>query len=311
MKKWFVLALMGLTSTYAMAQTPTVAPANESQGNRTEVSQGPSEKESTAPFSVEGEVNTLTSFYFRGYKYFDSGYIVQPEVTFSLNEFKAGGFGITPYVNVWANVTEDAGPSGFWNHLNEVDVNPGVDLTWDKLPKFTLEVQYNTNFFPSGVPNDLVGKGLEGQSQELGFTLKYGTDDDSFDIKTLKASDGILAALHPHVSYYQEFEDRGDGSRDAYLEAGLEPAFKVTDKLSFTVPATLGMSTDSYYVKNDGSNDFLGYAGVGIHPKYQINDHWDIHASVDYIYLISDSVVSTNDGERNVFIGGIGVGFSY
>lgn len=301
MRKQLAVAILGCSAALALAQV--AEPGNA--GSRTETVTAPREAEGTGgPIAIEGETNAVSAYFFRGYRYIDSGYIVQPELTLSLNgPLKVGGLSATPYVTVWSNISELKSPSGSgsWGHLNEVDVIPGIELTWDKLPQWTLEIQYNANFFPTGIPASL--QGLYGRSQEIGFTLAL---DDSEWTKEL-----LPFALNPHISHFHELEDQSDDSRDAYLEFGIEPEFEITEKFSVSVPVVLGMSTDSYYVDDAGRNQRLGYTSIGLAPKYQLTEHWDVHASLEYLYLISDIVVAFNDGEHNVFIGSIGVGFSY
>ena len=292
MKKFFVtLALLALSAT-AFAQPQPPAPA--AAGNRTNTEAPAEAKGNGLPFTIDAKVDTSTSYYFRGYKYIDGGYTIQPQLTLSLNPLKVGDVGVAPYVTVWGNITDLKGPKSSWSHLNEIDVDPGVDLTWSKLPNFTLEVQYNAYFYPGGVPSKL--RGLEGQSQEIGGTIKY--DDSALKL--------LPVALNPHVSYFVDTHTSAQ-----YLEVGIEPQFKVNDKLSFSVPLLMGDSTNNYYTKGNGKNDFFGYATIGVHPKYKLSEHWDVHANVDYLYLNSASVVSAQGGDRNVFVGGVGIGFSY
>ena len=292
MKKFLAtLALVALSASVFADPTPTTPAV---AGNRTNTEAPAEAKGNGLPFSIDAKVDTSSSYYFRGYKYIDGGYTIQPQLTLSLNPLKVGDIGIAPYVSVWGNITDLKGPKSSWSHLNEIDVDPGVDLTWSKLPHFTLELQYNAYFYPGGVPNKL--RGLEGQAQEVGGTIKY--DDSALKL--------LPVALNPHVSYFQDVH-----SSRSYLEFGIEPNVKVTDQFSFSIPVTMGDSINKSYINNNLKNSFFGYARVGLHPKYKLNEHWDIHGGVDYLYLNADSVVYTNGGNRNVVIGGIGLGFSY
>jgi len=272
--------------------------AADTEGARTETGKETQPEEKTeAPVSIEGAINTTNAYVFRGYNYIDHGYLIQPELTLSLNGLKFGEVTVSPYLYVWTNISEVTGPSGFWDHFNEIDVDPAVEIGWRD---FTLAIQYNTNFFPSGIPAELVG--LDGQGQEIGATLTW--DDSAITKKVLPF------ALNPHVAYFEELEDRSDQSRDSYLEFGLEPTVHEGEKLTVTTPVTLGLSTDSFYVKDNGENEFLGYLSGGVAIKYQLTEHWDLHGSVEYVQLFSDILKDYNSGDW-IVVGTIGVGFAY
>jgi hypothetical protein len=257
--------------------------------------------ENKSLFTLEGKVDTLSAYYYRGYNTIDSGLIIQPELTISLTTLGNEDIGFTPYITTWNNFVTDTryGSSG-WKNFNETDLIGGVETTYKRL---TLDLSYNLQSYPSG---------FSGQVQEVGAVL------------TLDDSELLLPfALNPHVGYYYQFQD-GFGGENSYGELGVEPSFALngaargsssdepaTGSLFLSVPALVGVSFDNFYTNSDGHNEFFGYTSVGVHAKYQLNEHFDVHGGVDYLYLIADSAVDTNGGDRNVVYGTLGVGFSY
>lgn len=261
-------------------------------------------------FSVDGSIDAKTAYYFRAYKIFND-FVVQPDVTLTLNNVPVGPLTVSPYINFWNNFGNTQGDGGL-RYWTETNINPGVIVGYDR---FSLDIQYMTNFLPSGVNPTTKAHGYDGQSQELDFNLSYDDSkkDEEGKIGPFTYSKGQFfpIALNPHILYAQEFEDRADNSLDSYLEFGIEPELRLGEKLSFTFPTLLGCSIDSYYTDSDGHNSFLGYVGTGVLAKYQLNKNWDIHGGVEYIYAIADSIPEFNGNSRNIFIGSIGVGFSF
>ena len=261
---------------------PVEPPAVEVDADGTEDDGG-----ADRPLALEVQVEIKTAYVFRGYTVIDTGYIVQPEATVSLRPLELGPYALSPYAGVWNNVSEAKGPdTSVWSHWTEFDVAAGVVV---ERGEWSLELQYNYYAFPSD---------LSDPTDELGAILTYG---------------GALfgASLSPHVTLFRELNDEADGDENTYLEAGVEPEFELTEKVTLSTPLTLGMSLDGYYTDAGGRNELLGYASAAARPAWQLNDNWSVYAGVEYVYLFADSAEAANDGDADKVIGVVGVTFTY
>jgi len=231
----------------------------------------------------------------------DSGYIVQPSIQFTLNAIEIGDFSISPYVGLWANISEVRGNKN-WKNLYETDVTVGVSIEYGK---FTFDFAYNLYTYPSGA---------SGSTQEVGITVSYDDSGDEFTGPaglTFKKGQFLPIALSPHIAFFQEIDDNTDGELNTYFEAGVAPSFILPwHGIEVTVPVNFGSSLDRYYTNSDGRNDFFGFASIGIEATYKLSENWYLRGGVEYLYLFSDSLVDANGGDRNAFIGTIGIGLS-
>ena len=268
-------------------------------------------------FSIEGTLDLKTAYYFRGYKLMNKP-VIQADITISTREFAFGEVGVTPYLNLWNNISRDQGDSdATFSHWTETGVNPGVAFSYQN---WTLDFIYYATFLPSGTGDgDLDRRGAIGQAQELDITLSYDdATDETGTVGCFNYSKGAFTpiALQPYVLYVVEFQDRADFDLNQYIEFGFSPELTFGEKWTVSFPTMLGCSLDGYYVGGDGHNDFFGYVGTGIHAKYQLNQNWDIHGGVDYTYDLSGGITDYNHdysggGSRHNFVGFIGVGFSF
>ena len=285
--------LIALIIAAAVAPTPSPAAAQDSSGpppsgddvanvrRKVEASEGT--EEGKGGLGLEVKVEGKTAYFFRGYNIMDAGYIVQPEATVSLPAIEWGKYSLSPYVGVWNNVSEKKGPDGSpWGHWTEFDATGGVAV---ERGDWSLDVQWN--YYTS--PGDFFDS-----SHEIGATLAYGGDVAGL-------------GLHPHVALFGELRDDSDGDENTYFEAGLEPEWEASEKLSVAVPLTLGTSLGGYYTDGRGRNEFLGYASVGVRPAWRLDGHWSIYAGVEYVHLFADSARSANGGDDGKMIGVVGV----
>ena len=261
-------------------------PADEDLGNVRRKVEPPEQREE-GPFSLEAKVEAKTAYFFRGYNVMDTGYIFQPEATLSLRAIEWREYSFTPYFGVWNNISEVKGhDSSIWAHWTEFDATGGVVI---ERGDWSLDVQWNYYVSPSDFFDS---------AHELGATLGYG--GEIFGVK-----------LQPHVAVFRELDDQSDDDENTYLEAGLEPEFALAEKLTLSLPLTLGMSLDGYYQGGDGHNAFFGYGSAGARPAYQLNENWSVYAGVEYVHLFADSAEAANSGDDGKVIGVVGVSFTY
>ncbi len=229
--------------------------------------------------SIDGELDYTSAYFFRGTRNTDG-----PNLSASLNlgyvAYETDSLTLKPFVNVWGLATDES--YSRMDHFYELDATVGVEATVGSL---TLAVEYLYYSSPGDAFDDV---------HELGLTLSL--DNKGF--------------LNPSLGVYREVKGDRVGGDGTYLEVGIAPSFDVGN-VSMTVPVKVGMSLDNYFTKSDGSSDFLGYGSVGVVAIYPLNDNWHLSAGVEYLRLFSDDTKAANNGDRDQFIGTLGVGFAY
>jgi hypothetical protein len=131
------------------------------------------------------------------------------------------------------------------------------------------------------------------------------------------ASPGPLA-LRPFAGLYGELDDRR-GSEDVYAEVGLEPAWRgivAGRKVGLSVPVLWGLSPDDYYFDAQGRNEPLGYFAVSVAGSVALPLRHGcaeaiLNVTLQYLRLEADSVVTVNEGGRDVFLARMGAGFRF
>jgi hypothetical protein len=259
---------------------------------------GDAAEEDGDPLSISIGVDYTTAYFFRGYNIEDTGYIFQPTAEVEYAIALDDDWSITPHAGIWNSIHEkkQGGDDG-WEHLFETDWFLGATLGYGD---WSLDVSWYLYTYPSGVARE---------TQEYIFTLEYDDTEWAEDV-------GLPFAFAPHVLFATETADK-NGTNDDYLEVGIAPSFAlddVADGLELEIPINLGMSTDSFYVEDDGSNEFLGFVSVGLVASYPLAifegyGDWSITGSVTYIHLFADSAEAANDGgEDYELIGTVGLG---
>mgnify|MGYP000119511438 CR=1 FL=1 len=234
--------------------------------------------ETKTGLTVDGQVNYVNEYVFRGYTVRDDAFNIQPEVTVG-KSFDVGNYAYTPYVNLWANVTDE--DYSRVNYFDELDVTAGFEIARGD---FKLAFEY----------------------------IYYTSPGDNFDdVHEVGAVLGYSHFLNPHVSVYQELKNGGDKDEGTYLEVGIAPEYAINDKFGLTFPVTFGSSLNDYYFDNDGSSTFLGYGAAGVVAKYTLDENWSVSVGGEYQHAFADSVEASNDGDENNLVFSVGVGFSY
>ena len=168
----------------------------------------PPTDENQPSLSIDLDLETATRYFFRGFRVIDDP-IAQAQLDLSLDTGNTGPVHLTPYAGLRSLFAPSKYGDTGWKNLNEIVLTGGLELQWKKA---TLDLEYNLYTYPS----DFSGRG-----QELGAILAF--DDSDLAAKLYRLP------LQPHLAYFFELEDRGDASRDAYLEVMGESGLLVSE----------------------------------------------------------------------------------
>lgn len=257
------------------------------------------EAETEKPWSLDITVDAVSQYFFRGYNLNPGAdFIIQPGAEFSYKLLESDEVAVSGYIATWANLANGVGDVHSPRNVYEFDLYGGVNVDYKN---FTFGAIYTLYFYPNR---------SYGQQQEVGLTLSY---DDS----AIWEDSAVFAGINPHAGYYFELEDRGDSDRNDYFEFGIEPTLKPVDvlgtEITFSLPAAVGLSADGYYTDSDGRNETLGYYIVGVTAEVPLTfipetaGEWSLTIGVDYVRLLSDSARQSNGGDRDDFVGRIGL----
>lgn len=258
----------------------------------------------TGAFHFGADLNFTTSYFFRGYNQEDTGLIFQPNVYTTFNAVNSD------------DVTVDL-KLGSWNSFHSEQT--ASDDAWYESDLYAIAtvgvagLKFNVGYTIYTYPGDAFEA-----IHELGISTSYS------DAKLWEDAGLNGFALNPTLGYYIELDD-GNGEEDQYLELGLFPAYSIgredmgtLGKGTLTFPLILGMSTDSYYLDSDGSNEFFGYWSAGVTLGVPLDmipakyGTWVANAGVNYIHLLADSAELANDGGTDYEVQGfIGLSMSY
>jgi len=288
------IALAAPSALFAQQDVETSKIETQRSATPEEVAQDPN----TGGLTLTGGVDYTTAYFFRGYNQEDTGLILQPYVTITASLVSNDDFTLNAYVGTWNSFHErktlNQGSNSSWY---ESDLFGGIDLV---LGNFTIGTVYTFYTYPNGA-FETIG--------EVGFKAAY---DDTDLMKRM----GINFAFKPYAAVYIETSD-GNGSEDTYAELGLAPSFALGETVTLSVPMTLGLSLDDYYFDDDGDNETLGYAAVGLFasiplPMGERFGERTLTGGVQYIYLFADSAEAANDGGKNdEILGKVGISFAY
>lgn len=246
---------------------------------------------------MTGGLDHATAYYFRGYLQADRGLILQPYLNLVGRGVAADGAVVRPYVSFF-NSTH----FGNNNPMNEMtDVMLGAVITWRPLVLDARYGYYNTAPTMRSVVHEL---GLRASGDVL-----WPWPD---------AEAPSALALRPFVGLYAEVSDQR-GTEDVYVETGLEPSVRFDTccgKVGVALPLVLGLSGDDYYFDDRGGNEPLGFfsAAVAVTIGLPAPDgcgKWFLSGSFQYLHLFADNLVAINRGDRDAFIGKVGIGFAF
>lgn len=243
-------------------------------------------------FSLGAEA--VSKYIFRGYELQEDGLIVQPYA-----EFVAGLYdGIDLYAGLWNSIgTETNGDNN--THWLEADIYVGVSIGEEILgAPFALDVSY-VNYTS---PNDTFG-----QYEEIDIKLAYNDDTSAI-------------SFDPYALLAIEFGTDTPGDDDnVYLEFGGAFEFEIIESdtypVALSVPLTLGLSLDEFYVDADGDNELFGFFSVGGNVGVPLSfipreyGQWSASAGLT-LFLLNDNAVGLEDGENENFNIAASVGFA-
>ena len=251
-----------------------------------------------SPWALTGGADFRDQYFFRGYRYTNSGINFQPYATLNYTAYQEGDFAITPHVGTWLNFTEDQGPESP-KHWQEVDLITGIAVD---VGDFNLDFQYTYYISPNGFFED---------THEIGVDVRY--DDSRFFPRNCP-----ISGLNPSVAFFYEIKDQTDHDYNTYVGVGLEPTLRDFNvgpvPLSVSFPMALGGSYDGYYQDDDGHNANAGYWQVGVKcglplPRTGYGVRWGLEAELDYLRLLADSTENANGGDNDDFTFRIGLKF--
>ncbi len=204
---------------------------------------------------------------------------------------------------------------GLWNSLHDEKTGNGAGVWYESNFYFGVEgeigeritagVTYSIYDSPSG-SNTFSKNGAP--VEELVFTFDYDDRGQLFD--------SLESGLQPSVVLAFEVDGQRDvatgGHVGIYLGLGVEPSFvigKLGDgDLTFSIPATLGLSLRDYYERATGGNDDLfGYFDVGADLSAPLTflpsrmGPWTGHAGL-HCLLLGDNQEARNNGDTTEFV---------
>ena len=250
-----------------------------------------------------------TKYIFRGYELEEDGFILQPyaEVSFAVAE------GYDFYMGTWASIhSRQTGAASFSDGTSTAENNDIIfetdyyaGLSISVFDPISLDISYVSYNYPNG--------GL-GDYQEIDIAVAYDDTD-------LWGGDFTLS---PYALIAFEFatEDVFGDDDNIYLELGAETGFNVYQSedypIDLTVPVTVGLSLDEFYVDDDGDNEFFGYISIGANfgmPLTFIPSEygaWSAGAGLTF-YILNDNAAGLDDGSNENFnlVATLGIAMEY
>lgn len=196
--------------------------------------------------SVDLGFDVTSAYFFRGYNQEDRGAIVQPfaEVGFALVDGGDGSPSIDAAFGTW-NSFHSAHTGAADNGADtwyESDIYAGFTFGFDS---FELGVGYLFYTYPSSDFNTV---------QEIGITLGFDLPDDEW---TGTWIGDVTLGFHFEVDNSNVGPDEA-----AYFQLDFGPSFEVFNgKATLSLPVTLGLSLDDYYVGTD--DETFGFLSLG------------------------------------------------
>lgn len=254
--------------------------------------------------SAEITLDYVTNYFFRGYEQgnSDSGVNIQTGASVTLPVYEDS---ITATIGTWASFQTNEPPTGIAStspaDWYEQDVYGSVDASFGK---FSAGAGITLYTYPGGAGGDII---------EVNLSLAF---DDSEYLGDF--------ALNPYVAVALETNNNflvGSTEND-YLEIGgafsLDPLTEGTFAASWTweVPIVAGFSLNSYYADASGSDEFFGYATVGLAGSTPLADligydewfgAWDLNVGVTLLIFNGDAFAQSDNSSDIQVIGNIGV----
>jgi hypothetical protein len=254
-----------------------------------ELEAAPTESLLSAAFGVD----FTSAYFFRGYLQEDAGLIAQPWFEASMVLVEPDGdsdITLSGTLGTWSSIhSEQTGAlGGSVDSWYENDVYAGLTLATGNL-EFGLG--YSVYQYPNSTFNTV---------QEIGATAAY-------DISEFPISEFVGT---PSIGIFTEVDNSNVGTGTAsYLQLDAGPSFALTEdeETSLSIPVSVGVSLDDYYVGTD--DEFFGFASIGASVDHNIPidraGTLTITAGVN-VLLLGDTTKAANNGDEadaSVFVG--------
>lgn len=304
-----LLALFVVLASASLAVAQTSRPSVPVAQSPAKIAEEPTKTgavEAKSPLVISAGVDWQSKYIFRGFTTTENGLIVQPYAQVGYTVYDKNDLTVTPYIGTWENITSHPyavknGHTNNWRWLSETDIDLGVTTTYKN---FTFGLNYIYYLYPNG---------SLGEDQEAGVTVAY---DDSGIWKDSSVSQ-VFSAVNPHAAYYHELRNLG-GPEGGYLELGVEPTAQPVKiagvPVTFSVPVTLGLSTDRYYSNSNGSTQGFGYLEAGAKASVPLGHavgDWTLVGEVDYWHLNASNIRQLDNGKSNDWTARLGVSVKF
>lgn len=251
-------------------------------------------------FSGDLGVNFVSKYIARGVVLENEGVIAQPYADAWVRVYKDDGFinQVKLGVGLWGSL--HSAKTGASKSSNvpvwfEQDFTANVQVTFAK--RFTLTTAYCWFDSPNG-------------AFRMPRALNVRLD--------LNDTDWLGAfALHPHVTYLRELENKVANGRDQgnYYEIGIAPALPCCGPVVVSFPMSVGFGSNEFYAGNEA----FGYYSGGINLAVPVAcipaqyGAWTFNTGVSYLYIHGDvaapNAIRGTGHNDIVFNGGIGAVF--
>ncbi len=242
-------------------------------------------------------------YFFRGIVQENQGAIAQPSIDFVFPLWEGENTSWSFNIGTWNSLHDGpTGSGGVGMSLHyELDAYAGIGV--DFAGNWSSSVSYVVLYSPNSAFATV---------QELDISISF---DDS---GLFGGESSGFSGVQPSVTVVWELDGQSDGGGDEgiYLEVGIEPAFDLIDPVSASFPVVTGFSLSNYFEGATGSDDFFGFAQVGVSLSTPLNfvparlGSWTLSAGVSFLFL-GDNLETINGGDRTEVIFTLGLGIAF
>ncbi len=248
-------------------------------------------------------VDMTNQYFFRGIVQENQGAIAQPwiDFVFPLGEGENTSWSFN--IGTWNSLHDGptgSGGAGMSMHY-ELDAYAGIGV--DFAENWSSSVSYVVLYSPNSAFATV---------KELDISISF---DDS---GLFGGESSSFSGVQPSVTLAWELDGQSDGGDDEgiYLEVGIEPAFDLIDPVSASFPVVTGFSLSNYFEFATGSDDFFGFAQVGVSLSTPLNflparlGSWNLSGGVSRLFL-GDNLETINGGDSSEVILSLGLGIAF
>ena len=248
-------------------------------------------------------VTTTNQYFFRGIVQENQGAIVQPAIDFVFPLWEGENTSWSFNIGTWNSLhTGPTGSDGAGMSMHyELDAYAGIGV--DFAENWSSSVSYAVLSSPNSAFATV---------KELDFSISF---DDS---GLFGGESSGFSGVQPSVMLAWELDGQSDGGGDEgiYLEVGIEPALDLIDPVSASFPMVTGFSLSNYFEGATGSDDFFGFAQVGVSLSTPLNfvparsGSWTLSGGVSILFL-GDNLEKINGGDSSEVILSLGLGIAF